>query len=198
MRTMTDPEQSAAELFTEALDLPPERRPAFLDRACRDAPELRRLVEQLLLQDQRARSFLLNPAFTAESKATQATATLRDESARFRPAQLIANRFLVVRFIARGGMGEVYEARDQFLQGASIALKIIRPEIDGDSATSSRFEQEVILARKVVHSNLCPIYEIFRCEQPAPPFLFLTMRLLQGETLDACLKTDNKPGNSEA
>ena len=118
MRTMTDPEQSAAELFGEALDLPPERRPAFLDQACRDAPELCRLVEQLFLEDQRAGSFLLNPAFTAESKATQATATLRDESARFRPAQLIANRFLVVRFIARGGMGEVYEARDQFLQSA--------------------------------------------------------------------------------
>jgi serine/threonine protein kinase/Tol biopolymer transport system component len=195
---MTDPEQSAAELFGEALDLPPERRPAFLDQACRDAPELRRLVEQLLLEDQRAGSFLLNPAFTAESKPTQATATLRDESARFRPAQLIANRFLVVRFIARGGMGEVYEARDQFLQSASIALKIIRPEIASDSATSSRFEQEVILARKVVHSNLCPIYEIFRCDEPAPPFLFLTMRLLQGETLYARFEQSKKLETGQA
>jgi serine/threonine protein kinase/Tol biopolymer transport system component len=185
---MTDPEQSAAELFGEVLDLPPERRAAFLDQACRDAPELRRLVEQLLLEDQRAGSFLLSSPYAAGSNSTPATATLRDESARFRPAQLIANRFLVVRFIARGGMGEVYEARDQFLQGASVALKIIRPEIASDSATSSRFEQEVILARKVVHSNLCPIYEIFRCDEPAPPFLFLTMRLLEGETLYARLE----------
>src|SRR5580704_8484744 len=105
-------------------------------------------------EDQRTGGLLSNPAFTAESEATQATVTSRDKSARFRPAQLIANRFLVVRLIARGGMGEVYEARDQFLQSASIALKIIRPEIAGDSANSSRFEQEVILARKVVHSNL--------------------------------------------
>ena len=184
---MTDPEQSAEELFGEALDLPPERRPAFLDRACRNAPELRRLVERLFLDDQRAGSFLLNPAFTVESKATQSIAISPDEPARFRPAQLIANRFLVVRFIARGGMGEVYEARDQLLQSASIALKIIRPAIASDAATSSRFEQEVILARRVVHSNLCPIYEIFRCDEHAPPFLFLTMKLLRGKTLYAYL-----------
>ena len=82
-------------------------------------------------------------------------------------------------------MGEVYEAKDQFLQDAGVALKIIRPEIAADATTSARFEQEVLLARKVVHPNLCPIYEIFRCDQPAPPFLFLTMRLLQGETLYA-------------
>jgi serine/threonine protein kinase len=149
-------------------------------------------------EDQRTGGLLSNPAFTAESEATQATVTSRDESARFRPAQLIANRFLVVRFIARGGMGEVYEARDQFLQGASIALKIIRPEIAGDSANSSRFEQEVILARKVVHSNLCPIYEIFRCDEPAPPFLFLTMKLLRGETLYARLKGSGKPEPRQA
>jgi hypothetical protein len=53
----TDPRQSAEELFGEALELPPERRSAFLDQACRDAPELRRRVEQLLERDQQAGSF---------------------------------------------------------------------------------------------------------------------------------------------
>ena len=117
---------------------------------------------------------------------------------RFQSGQLIAGRFAIVRFIARGGMGEVYEAKDQFLQDAGVALKIIRPEIAADATTSARFEQEVLLARKVVHPNLCPIYEIFRCDQPAPPFLFLTMRLLQGETLYARFEQSKKLETGEA
>jgi serine/threonine protein kinase/dipeptidyl aminopeptidase/acylaminoacyl peptidase len=194
---MSDPGQDAEEVFGEALGLPPERRSAFLDQACRGAPELRRQVERLLLEDQRAGSFLANPVFAPDGTQTPATANPPAAPYRFQAGQLIANRFVIVRFIARGGMGEVYEAKDQFLQGASIALKIIRPEIAADATTSARFEQEVLLARTVVHPNLCPIYEIFRCDQPAPPFLFLTMKLLQGETLYSRLKESGKPDRQE-
>src|ERR1700723_793953 len=195
---MTDPGQLAEELFGEALELPPERRSAFLDQACRDAPELRRLVERLLEQDQQAGSFLGNPAFTPDGNATQTAASTMPGPGRFQAGQLIADRFAIVRFIARGGMGEVYEARDQFLQAAGVALKIIRPEIAADATASARFQQEVVLARKVVHSNLCPIYEIFRCDQPAPPFLFLSMRLLQGQTLYARFQESGKLEPGEA
>ena len=180
---MTDPGQLAEELFGEALELPPERRSAFLDQACRDAPELRRLVERLLEQDQQAGSFLGNPAFTPDGNATQTAASTMPGPGRFQAGQLIADRFAIVRFIARGGMGEVYEARDQFLQDACVALKIIRPEIAADATTSARFQQEVVLARKVVHPNLCPIYDIFHCNHQEEPVTFLTMRLLAGETL---------------
>ena len=191
------PERSAEELFGEALELQPDARAAFLDHACRNAPELRQFIEQLLIENQCAGSFLADPLFPAKTAAGQPT-TKVPTSARFQPAQRIADRFLIVRFIARGGMGEVYEAKDQFLKGASVALKIIRPEIAADSASADRFEQEVILARKVVHPNLCPIYEIFHCEQPAPPFLLLTMRLLQGETLHARLEAKRSFTNAES
>jgi Tol biopolymer transport system component len=195
---MTDSGQSAEELFGEALELPPERRSAFLDQACQDAPELRNRVERLLEQDQQAGSFLANPAFTPDANTAQTAANTGAGPSRFQAGQLIADRFAVVRFIARGGMGEVYEAKDQFLQDASVALKIIRPEIAADATTSARFQQEVVLARKVVHSNLCPIYEIFRCDQPAPPFLFLSMRLLQGQTLYARFQDSTKLEPDEA
>ena len=109
---MTDPRPSAETLFGEALELPPERRTAFLDQACRDAPELRRLVEQLLEQDQQAGSFLASSRIGSNGYDGDANSP----AGRFQPAQLIADRFCVVRFIARGGMGEVYEARDQFFR----------------------------------------------------------------------------------
>jgi eukaryotic-like serine/threonine-protein kinase len=191
---MAEQEQSAKKLFGAALDLPPESRTAFLDQACRESPELRRAVEELLLDNDRLGSFLGKPAFGRPTEASSSgfdslgQTAFPESSERFQSGQIIADRFLVVRFIARGGMGEVYEVRDQFLQDDRVALKIIRPEIAADSSNLRRFEREVILARKVVHPNLCPIYEIFRCQHPSPPFLFLTMKLLQGPTLEAWLR----------
>jgi serine/threonine protein kinase/Tol biopolymer transport system component len=195
---MAEPRQSAEELFGEALELPPEGRSAFLERACGHDLELRHRLEQLLLKDARAGSFLAAPAFTPDGTGTLSAVVPPANPGRFQSGQVIAGRFVIVRFIARGGMGEVFEAKDQFLQDAGVALKIIRPEIAADATTSTRFEQEVLLARKVVHPNLCPIYEIFRCDQPAPPFLFLTMRLLQGETLYARFERSKKLDTAEA
>ena len=195
---MTDPGQSAEELFGEALELPPEQRSAFLEQACRDTPQLRSVVEGLLEKHQRAGSFLLDPAFTPDGTGTVSAVGPSFSPGRFQSGELIAGRFAIIRFIARGGMGEVYEAKDQLLQETSVALKIIRPEIAADAAISARFQQEVVLARKVVHSNLCPIYEIFHCERPAPPFLFLSMRLLHGKTLYARLQETVKLSSEEA
>ena len=85
-------------------------------------------------------------------------------------------------------MGEVYEAEDSFLQGVHVALKIILPHIADDPYLRQRFEREVLLAREVTHPNLCPIYDMFRCEQQSRGFLFLTMKLLRGETLATRLR----------
>ncbi len=85
-------------------------------------------------------------------------------------------------------MGEVYEAEDSFLQGVQVALKTILPQIADDPDLQQRFEREVLLARQVNHPNLCPIYDIFHCHQPPPSFLFLTMKLLPGETLATRLR----------
>jgi serine/threonine protein kinase len=74
------------------------------------------------------------------------------------------------------------------LRGAKVAVKTILPQIAHDPDLQQRFESEVLLARQVNHSNLCPIYDIFHCHQPPPSFLFLTMKLLTGETLAARLR----------
>lgn len=203
---MVDRQQLTEHLFEAALALKPIQRSALLDEACKGDCELRHMVEDLLAEDVRAGSFLLHPplglpgknmmngASTADKAAffEDADALLGDTPAgRFSPGQLLIDRFVIIRFIAKGGMGEVYEAEDRFLQGAHIALKTILPHIADDPALQQRFEREVLLARKVIHPNLCPIYDIFRSEEPQPGFLFLTMKLLAGETLAERLK---RPG----
>ena len=186
---------SVEELFEAALDLPANERPAFLDQACRNQPMLRRMTEELLAEDAQAGSFLAEPIFGISAPYESVVVSPGDAwqrasagAPRFRADDVLAHRFIVVRFLARGGMGEVYEVEDLWLHGTHVALKVIRPEIAADAAHARRFEQEVLLARKVTHPNLCPIYEIFRCDDPAPPFLFLTMKLLAGETLAARLR----------
>src|ERR1700755_718757 len=75
---MLDREQSAERLFVAALELPPEQRSAFLDKACPNAPELRRRVEALLADNDRAGSFLESPLLVPdnETNPSSVTATL--------------------------------------------------------------------------------------------------------------------------
>ncbi|MEO8726978.1 MAG: protein kinase [Acidobacteriaceae bacterium] len=123
-----------------------------------------------------------------QEAATGAAAAKRGSS--FAVGDLVAGRFWVVRYIASGGMGEVYEVEDRFLEGVRVALKTIRPEIAGDVHTQQRFKREVLLSRQVSHPNICPIYDIFRLQSGDARGLlpFLTMKLLPGETLAARLE----------
>ena len=94
--------------------------------------------------------------------------------------EVLAGRFRVVRFIARGGMGEVYEAEDQVLR-ERVAIKTIRPDVAGDARAMERFLREVNLARRVTHPNVARTFDIVY--GPEVPVTFLTMELLTGETL---------------
>jgi tetratricopeptide (TPR) repeat protein len=188
------------QLFESALALKPADREAFLDQVCSHDPELRRTVEELLAEDARAGSLLEHPPLDFLDQAvgcsSSANTVTGDDNAilslppagQLKAGQVLIDRFVIVRFIAKGGMGEVYEAEDAFLQGVHVALKTILPQIADNPASRQRFEREVLLAREVSHPNLCPIYDIFHGEQPPANFLFLTMKLLPGETLAARLR----------
>jgi eukaryotic-like serine/threonine-protein kinase len=96
---------------------------------------------------------------------------------------VLLDRFRVLRFIARGGMGAVYEASDSLLK-TRVALKLLRRPSSG-SAELERFRREVLLARRVGHPNVCRVYELYEGTSVpgAAPILFLTMELLEGESL---------------
>jgi eukaryotic-like serine/threonine-protein kinase len=99
----------------------------------------------------------------------------------FRPGDLIADRYRVVRFIARGGMGEVYEVEDLELR-ERVALKTVRPEAARDAVAVERFKREIQLARKVTHPHVCRIFDVSH-HREGDGVIFLTMELLTGETL---------------
>jgi tetratricopeptide (TPR) repeat protein/tRNA A-37 threonylcarbamoyl transferase component Bud32 len=102
----------------------------------------------------------------------------------FAPGATLAGRYRIVRFIAAGGMGEVYEAEDEVL-GTHVALKTIRPELVARPQMLERFRREILLARRVTHRNVCRIFDLGQQAASAsgPAVTFLTMELLRGETL---------------
>jgi len=109
----------------------------------------------------------------------------------FAENQLIADRFRIVRFIAEGGMGEVYEAEDQVL-GDRVALKFLNRRNVGDEQVARRFRREIQLARKVTHPNVCRIFDVYRHRLEdgvlaGSEVTFVTMELLAGETLEQAL-----------
>jgi eukaryotic-like serine/threonine-protein kinase len=111
--------------------------------------------------------------------------------------RVLAGRFKIVRFIARGGMGDVYEAEDLELY-ERVALKTVRAEIAGRDNAMERFKREIQLARKVTHPNVCRIFDIFHDTSTAEDITFLTMELLEGETLRQRLLRSGKIATAEA
>ncbi len=105
---------------------------------------------------------------------------------RFAAGDKLAARYRIVRFIARGGMGEVYEAEDEML-GTHIAVKTVAASISDNPLAARRLKQEVNLARRITHPNVCRIFDLGvhhgGAERAGPGVLFITMELIAGVSL---------------
>ena len=99
------------------------------------------------------------------------------------PGQIFAARYRVVDFIAAGGMGEVYLV-DDLLLDERVALKLLRPELSGKPDAIARFAQEIRLARRVTHGNVCRVFDVGADGDR----IFFTMAYVAGETLAARLR----------
>jgi serine/threonine protein kinase/tetratricopeptide (TPR) repeat protein len=101
----------------------------------------------------------------------------------FERGLLFAGRYEVIDEVGRGGMGRVYRVLDRKVD-EEVALKIIRPEVAGDKKTVERFRNELRLARKISHRNICRVYH-FGEEEGVH---FLTMEHIHGESLKNMLR----------
>jgi tRNA A-37 threonylcarbamoyl transferase component Bud32 len=106
----------------------------------------------------------------------------------FAADELVAERYRIVRFIAEGGMGEVYEAEDTMLR-ERMALKTVGAALSDDLELAERLKREVQLARRVTHPNVCRIFDVGVHARPSGErIFFMTMELLAGETLGRRLR----------
>ncbi len=71
---------------------------------------------------------------------------------------VVAERYEVRGVLGRGGMGVVYEAHDRLLDEA-VAIKVLKRDLLAEREAGQRFRNEIKLARRVSHPNVCRIHE---------------------------------------
>ncbi len=176
--------QQIERLYEAALEREESLRPEFLASACAGDPELLREVESLLVLETRADDFLKEGALEVAARGLA-----RDEAraAKEPVAGQMLSHYRIVQKIGEGGMGVVYEARDDRL-GRAVAIKTIRGTEESDQARRQLWREARSLAR-VSHPHVCQVFDAGEDGKT----LFLVMELLEGQSLAGRLASGPLP-----
>ena len=153
-------------------------RESYLRLACENDEQLYREAVELVKQQERLGSFLEHPL-------------IDDRRRPFEIGQVISNRFEIIKEIGEGGMGFVYEAFDK-KRNQRIAIKAAKP------GYYRLLSPELQGALQVRHPNVCLVNEIHTTQTAHGEIDFLTMELLEGQTLASRLVADGKLPDDEA
>ena len=122
-----------------------------------------------------------SPSLSRSSSSSSSSRTSSD--GRFLPGVTLAGRYRIIALLGRGGMGEVYRADDLTL-GQPVALKFLPPEVAANPVSLERFRNEVRIARRVSHPNVCRVYDVGEVDGN----YFLSMEYVDGEDLGSLLR----------
>ena len=93
--------------------------------------------------------------------------------------------YLVLTELGRGGMGDVYVARDTRLD-RRVALKLPRQDIAASADSLTLFQREARAAAALNHPNIVHLYSV----EEADGLIFMTMELVHGRSLREVLRAD--------
>jgi len=167
---MTTPQrwQEIDRIFAAALELEPEEREAFLDRACAGDEELRRQVKSLIAHDG-PESFV-----GGSEEATRVLANVR------MGLNEAIGPYRIIRALGAGGMGHVYLCHDKKLN-RPVAVKLISNYQAAEEERIKRFQKEALAASALNHPNILTIYEIGEAAGKS----FIATEFVDGPTLSS-------------
>jgi serine/threonine protein kinase/Flp pilus assembly protein TadD len=111
------------------------------------------------------------------------TQTLQSPIKELNTGSTFAGRYQIIEELGKGGMGRVYKVLDTKIND-KIALKLIKPEVASDRETIERFSNELKLARKIRHKNVCGMFDIGEADGSH----FITMEYVPGEDLKTMIR----------
>ncbi|MBV9501071.1 MAG: serine/threonine-protein kinase [Acidobacteriaceae bacterium] len=155
------------DLFHAAREKSGGERVLLLDEACGENTLLRKAVEELLKEDETASGFLSSPLFARKGEPL---------ANRIVPGQRI-EQYVTVASLGRGGMGEVWWARDMELE-RPVALKFLRSETTSESE-AEQITREARAASALNHPTIVTIHEVVRSEGTVA----IVMELVEGDSL---------------
>jgi len=179
---MDKQDEAAERLFGEAVDLPRDRRSAFLDGACAGEPALRRVVEDLLDRNDRLSGFLNEPAYVHGAEGTASQTVVLTAGVR------LLDRYVITGRLGAGGMGVVYRARDEKLD-RDVAIKMLQRGLLTSEEARVRFRREAQALAKLNHAHIAAVYDVI--EQDGADCI--VMELVEGESLAAKLSRGALP-----
>ncbi|HEX3085004.1 MAG TPA: serine/threonine-protein kinase, partial [Pyrinomonadaceae bacterium] len=103
-------------------------------------------------------------------------------------------QYQIESLLGKGGMGAVYRAR-HILLGDRVAIKVLPPEMRGNTEWLRRFQREGQAARRFRHPNAVTVYDL---RTSADGTIYLVMEYVEGNTLDVELKKRGKFSPAEA
>jgi serine/threonine protein kinase/Tol biopolymer transport system component len=181
---MNKQEQAAEQLFGEALDLARDQRQAFLDRVCAGKPALRRMVEDLLDENDRLSGFLAEPAYIQVGAALE----MASQTVVLTVGERLLERYAITGKLGAGGMGVVYKARDEKLD-RDIAIKMLQRGVLTSDDARARFRREARTLAKLNHAHIAAVHDVI--EQDGADCI--VMELVAGESLAAKLRRGALP-----
>ena len=101
---------------------------------------------------------------------------------------LLAGRYRVVKQLGQGGMGSVWLAEDQKLDGWKVAIKMLPAILVSNKRAYAQVKAEALVSLKLVHQNIVPV-RAFEEDNGSP---FLVMDYIEGQTLDDLLAEKGK------
>jgi serine/threonine protein kinase/tetratricopeptide (TPR) repeat protein len=119
----------------------------------------------------------------AEKISIHQTETIQAPTKELTIGSTFAERYQVIEELGRGGMGSVYKVLDKELE-ENTALKLLKPEIAADERIIERFRNELKLARKISHKNVCRMYHLGKKEN----MHYITMEYIPGEDLKSLIR----------
>jgi len=118
-----------------------------------------------------------------DHKRINVTDTLEKSREEITTGTIFAGRYQVIEELGKGGMGKVYKVLDTKIK-EKIALKLIRAEVASNKECIERFSNELKLARKIGHRNVCRMFDLGEDKGT----YFITMEYVPGQNLKGLIR----------